>query len=180
MALTAWYPGSADLGTVNEAVNVPADVVVIVDGTVATWPALKDTLTVSLAPKPAPFTVTLVVGGPTLGLRVIPVVRAATGCAKMPRARIAVTARAVSARADPARRRGCRRVRAEDDDGRARKHTRSVSDMPPSPKRELVVNQAARWLAQLTDRSTRRYRMGVFGSIDRTAAVSAGPADYVT
>jgi hypothetical protein len=78
VALTAYFPG-ADAGTVNEAVNVPVDVVVIVDGRVATWAALKYTLTVSLTPNPAPVTVTLVVGGPTFGVSVMPVVTAATG-----------------------------------------------------------------------------------------------------
>ena len=74
VAVTGWFPGRADLGTVNVAENVPVDEVVAL----ATWVALKSTTTVSLAPNPVPFTVTVEVGGPTLGFRVMLVVAAAT------------------------------------------------------------------------------------------------------
>ena len=52
---------------------------VIVGGTVATWAALKYTLTVSLGPNPVPLTATRVVGGPTVGVRLMLVVAAAPG-----------------------------------------------------------------------------------------------------
>jgi hypothetical protein len=79
VAFTTWFPGSADVGTLKVAANEPIEVVVIVEGTVATWLASKSTRIVSLAPNPIPLTLTLVVGGPTLGFRVILVVTAATG-----------------------------------------------------------------------------------------------------
>jgi hypothetical protein len=60
---------------VNVVENVPVDEVVAV----ATWEALKSTATVSLAPNPVPFTVTVEAGGPAPGFTVMPAVAAATG-----------------------------------------------------------------------------------------------------
>src|SRR5215469_13430838 len=92
-------PGSADLGTVNVAENVPVDEV----AAVATWVPLKSTATVSLAPNPAPVTVTFVVGGPTAGFRVMLVVAAAAGAADKPTASITLAAASVSTRDRPRR-----------------------------------------------------------------------------
>ena len=82
------------MGTMNAVENVPVGAVVAV----ATWAAPKSTATVSLAPNPPPFIVTLVVGGPKPGFRVMLVVTAATGAANRPRARTVPAAATVSSR----------------------------------------------------------------------------------
>jgi hypothetical protein len=46
VAVTGWFPGRAEEGTLNVAENVP----VAEDAAVATWVPLKSTATVSLAP----------------------------------------------------------------------------------------------------------------------------------
>src|SRR5215472_6634340 len=76
------------------AENVPAAEVVAV----ATWAPLKSTATVSLPPNPAPVTVTVEVGGPELGFKVMLVVTAAAGAADKPTARTTPTAAAASTR----------------------------------------------------------------------------------
>jgi hypothetical protein len=82
------------------AENVPAAEVVAV----ATWVPLKSTATVSLPPNPAPVTVTVEVGGPELGFKVMLAVTAAAGDADKPTARTMPTTAAVST-PDPQRQR---------------------------------------------------------------------------
>ena len=126
MALTEWFPGKADLGTLNLVENVPVGAVVAV----ATWVVPKSTATVSLAPNPAPFTVTLVVGGPTPAFRVMPVVAAPTGAAKRPRAK----ARTVPAAAPASSR------------GRARRdETPAITRAKRSGIVRILIGRVASW-----------------------------------
>jgi len=65
---------------------------------------LKSTKTVSLAPNPAPVTVTFEVGGPALGFSVMLVVTAAAGAADNPTASNTLAAATVSTRDRPRQR----------------------------------------------------------------------------
>src|SRR5579871_4753612 len=65
-AATAWAPGVAEAGTVNETENIPAAFVVAV----ATVLLSKVTVTESPAGYPAPLAWSTVVGGPTVGASV--------------------------------------------------------------------------------------------------------------
>ncbi len=65
--MTVWDPGVADLRALNLAVNAPVGSVMAV----ATVVASKETSTVSEAPNPLPETLTLEVGGPTVGVSLI-------------------------------------------------------------------------------------------------------------
>src|SRR5579859_2675346 len=95
VAVTGYLPGCAVLGTVNAAVNVPVDEVT------ADWLMPNSvTVTVSLMPNPEPVTLTLVVGGPDVGFRVMlgVLALAAAGDANTPTARTMPAAAAISTR----------------------------------------------------------------------------------
>jgi hypothetical protein len=70
-----YNPGFAELGTAKDAVNDPSAFVVAV----AFCVPLNVIITVSVAAKPDPVTVTVFVGGPTCGLSVMVAVEAAAG-----------------------------------------------------------------------------------------------------
>jgi len=111
---------------VNVVENVPVAAVVAV----ATWVPLKSTATVSLAPNPAPVTVTFEVGGPAFGFSMMLVVTAAAGEANTPTART-VPAVTASTRDRP-RQRGNRVARTLTEPMACR----SIRTGPPPPPQE--------------------------------------------